>query len=72
VRNIADSVVPGNLARSAPPGHQQIIPARPAPSSLLVELARLNGDMASFALRIMDGSASVAEQHYAQQLMAVR
>jgi hypothetical protein len=39
---------------------------------LLVELARLNGDMASFALRIMDGSASVAEQqHYAQRLIAV-
>jgi hypothetical protein len=39
---------------------------------LLVELARLNGDMASFALRIMDGSVSVAEQqHYAQRLIAV-
>lgn len=39
---------------------------------LLVELARLNGDMASLALRIMDGSASVAEQqHYAQRLIAV-
>lgn len=39
---------------------------------LLVELARLNGDMASLALRIMDRSASVAEQqHYAQQLIAV-
>jgi len=38
---------------------------------LLVELARLNGDMASLALRIMDGSASVAEQqHYAQRLVA--
>jgi hypothetical protein len=38
---------------------------------LLVELARLNGDMASLALRIMDGSASVAEQqHYAQRLIA--
>ena len=39
---------------------------------LLVELARLNGDMPSLALRIMDGSASVAEQqHYAQRLIAV-
>jgi hypothetical protein len=39
---------------------------------LLVELARLNGDMASLALQIMDGSASVAEQrHYAQRLIAV-
>lgn len=39
---------------------------------LLVELARLNRDMASLALRIMDGSASVAEQqHYAQRLVAV-
>jgi hypothetical protein len=38
---------------------------------LLVELARLNSDMASLALRIMDGSASVAEQqHYAQRLIA--
>jgi hypothetical protein len=38
---------------------------------LLVELARLNSDMASLALRIMDGSASVAEQqHYAQRLVA--
>lgn len=36
------------------------------------ELARLNGDMASLALRIMDGSASVTEQqHYAQRLIAV-
>ncbi|MCA1672693.1 MAG: hypothetical protein LC799_10985 [Actinobacteria bacterium] len=39
---------------------------------LLAELARLNGDVASFALRIMDGSASVAEQlRYAQRLIAV-
>lgn len=38
---------------------------------LLAELALLNSDMASFALRIMDGSASVAEQrHYAQRLIA--
>jgi len=38
---------------------------------LLAELARLNGDMASFALRIMDGSAGFAEQrHYAQRLIA--
>ncbi|MCA1672109.1 MAG: hypothetical protein LC799_07885 [Actinobacteria bacterium] len=39
---------------------------------LLAELARLNGDAASFALRIMDGSASVAEQRrYAQRLITV-
>jgi hypothetical protein len=39
------------------------------PSS--TELARLNTAMASLALRIMDGSASVAEQHnYAQRLIA--
>ncbi len=39
---------------------------------LLAELARLNSDMASLALRIMDGRASVAEQqHYAQRLIAV-
>lgn len=38
---------------------------------LLVELARLNGDMVSLALRIMDDSASAAEQqHYAQRLIA--
>lgn len=38
---------------------------------LLTELARMNRDMASLALRIMDGSASVAEQrHYAQRLIA--
>jgi hypothetical protein len=38
---------------------------------LLAELARLNTAMASLALRIMDGSASVAEQHnYAQRLIA--
>ncbi|MDQ3763352.1 MAG: hypothetical protein M3460_17500 [Actinomycetota bacterium] len=37
---------------------------------LLTELARLNRDMAPLALRIMDGSASVAEQrHYAQRLI---
>lgn len=28
---------------------------------LLVELSRLNSEMASFALRVTDGSASVAE-----------
>ena len=39
---------------------------------LLVELARLNGDMAPLALRIMDGSVSVTEQqHYAQRLIEV-
>lgn len=38
---------------------------------LLVELARLNSDMAPFAMRVMDGSASIAEQtHYAQRLIA--
>ncbi|MGH3887229.1 MAG: hypothetical protein ACRDSZ_11805 [Pseudonocardiaceae bacterium] len=37
---------------------------------LLAELARLNGDMASLALRIMEGTASAAEQqHYAQRLI---
>ncbi|MGH3919351.1 MAG: hypothetical protein ACRDSG_10005 [Pseudonocardiaceae bacterium] len=39
---------------------------------LLTELARVNRDMASLALRIMDGSASVVEQrNYAQRLIAV-
>lgn len=39
---------------------------------LLVELARLNKDMASVAMRIMDGTGSAAEQaHYAQRLIAV-
>jgi hypothetical protein len=38
---------------------------------LLAELARLNREMASFALRIMDGSASATEQqNYAQRLIA--
>lgn len=38
---------------------------------LLAELARINTDMASFGMRIMDGSASAAEQeHYAQRLIA--
>ncbi|MGQ0717068.1 MAG: hypothetical protein ACT4NP_07080 [Pseudonocardiales bacterium] len=38
---------------------------------LLAELARLNTAMASLALRIMDGSASVVEQQsYAQSLIA--
>ncbi len=38
---------------------------------LLAELARLNGDMASLALRIMEGTVSAAEQrHYAQRLVA--
>lgn len=37
---------------------------------LLAELARLNGDMTPLALRVMDGSASAAEQqHYAQRLI---
>ncbi|MCA1674730.1 MAG: hypothetical protein LC799_21900 [Actinobacteria bacterium] len=39
---------------------------------LLAELARLNSDMASLALRVMEGSAGPAEQqHYAQRLIAV-
>ncbi len=39
---------------------------------LLAELARLNSDMAPLALRIMNESASVAEQqHYAHRLIAV-
>ncbi len=38
---------------------------------LLAELARLNGDMASLGLRIMEGSASgIEQQHYAQRLIA--
>ncbi|MGH3775500.1 MAG: hypothetical protein ACRDRR_07145 [Pseudonocardiaceae bacterium] len=38
---------------------------------LLAQLARLNSDMASLAMRIMEGSASTAEQaHYAQRLIA--
>jgi hypothetical protein len=38
---------------------------------LLTELARLNTDMAPLAMRVMDGSASAAEQaHYAQRLVA--
>lgn len=38
---------------------------------LLAELARLNGDMASLALRIMDDSASAAEQQiYARRLIS--
>jgi hypothetical protein len=37
---------------------------------LLAELARLNSDMASLAMRIMDGSASTVEQqNYAQRLI---
>lgn len=38
---------------------------------LLAELARLNGDVAPLALRIMEGSASSTEQrNYAQRLVA--
>ncbi len=38
---------------------------------LLAELARINREMASLALRIVDGSASAAEQQsYAQRLIA--
>ncbi|MGH3510775.1 MAG: hypothetical protein ACRDRB_00680 [Pseudonocardiaceae bacterium] len=37
---------------------------------LLTELARLNREMAPLAMRIMDGSASSAEQHaYAERLI---
>lgn len=37
---------------------------------LLAELARLNTDMAALGMRIMEGSASTAEQqHYAQRLI---
>ena len=39
---------------------------------MLAELARINGDMASLGLRVMEGSASPAEQrHYAERLIAV-
>lgn len=39
---------------------------------LLVELTRLNTAMASLALRIMDGSASAAEQRdYGRRLIAI-
>ena len=38
---------------------------------LLAELAQINTAMAPLAMRIMDGSAGVAEQgHYAQRLIA--
>ncbi|MGH3824118.1 MAG: hypothetical protein ACRDRA_15000 [Pseudonocardiaceae bacterium] len=38
---------------------------------LLAELARLNRAMAALAMRMMEGSASAAEQHdYAQRLIA--
>ncbi len=38
---------------------------------LLTELARVNRDMAPLAMRIMEGSAGVAEQrHYGQRLIA--
>ncbi len=38
---------------------------------LLAELARLNSDIVPLAMRIMDGSASTAEQaHYAERLIA--
>jgi len=38
---------------------------------LLVELARLNTEMPSLGLRVMEGSASAAEQrHYAERLIA--
>ncbi|MGH3902642.1 MAG: hypothetical protein ACRDTE_00310 [Pseudonocardiaceae bacterium] len=38
---------------------------------LLAELARINGDIPELGLRIMEGSASAAEQrHYAERLIA--
>ena len=38
---------------------------------MLAELARLNRELAPLAMRIIDGSASAAEQHdYAQRLIA--
>ncbi|MGH3696218.1 MAG: hypothetical protein ACRDRX_19855 [Pseudonocardiaceae bacterium] len=38
---------------------------------LLTELARVNRDLAPLAMRIMEGSASAAEQqHYGQRLIA--
>lgn len=38
---------------------------------LLTELARVNREMAPFAMRIMEGSASATEQqHYGQRLIA--
>jgi hypothetical protein len=38
---------------------------------LLAEMARLNTAMPSFAMRVMDGTASVAEQQdYARRLIA--
>jgi hypothetical protein len=42
-----------------------------ADRELLTELARLNREMAPLALRMMEGSASIAEQHsYAERLIA--
>lgn len=39
---------------------------------LLAEMARINSDMAPLAMRMMDGSASAAEQQrYGQRLIAV-
>jgi hypothetical protein len=39
---------------------------------LLAELAQLNREMAPLAMRIMEGSANIAEQqNYAQRLIAV-
>ncbi|MGH4012635.1 MAG: hypothetical protein ACRDSL_01580 [Pseudonocardiaceae bacterium] len=43
----------------------------PEDRELLAELARINTDMAALGMRIMEGSASAAEQqHYAQRLIA--
>ena len=39
---------------------------------LLTELARINREMAPLAMRIMEGSASLAEQrNYAERLIAI-
>ncbi|MDQ3762057.1 MAG: hypothetical protein M3460_10275 [Actinomycetota bacterium] len=39
---------------------------------LLAEMARLNRDMTPLVMKIMDGSATAAEQHdYAQRIIAV-
>ncbi|MCA1704067.1 MAG: hypothetical protein LC808_12710 [Actinobacteria bacterium] len=43
----------------------------PGDRELLAELARINTDIPALGLRIMEGSASVAEQqHYAERLIA--
>lgn len=53
-----------------PPGYGQGPAVIREDRELLAELARLNADMPSLALRIMEGSAGTAEQeHYAQRLV---